>query len=97
MITSLTQEQKSKMLEYKNKWIKIGLSTERFTKSDAKIIINKFYTDILKREQVPVFVFDNPKIAWIATLYIKVLYKKLHKTNRYNLIKEVRNEVGNEV
>ncbi len=36
MIEKLTKEQKDLMAVYRDKWVKIGLSTDRFTKEEAQ-------------------------------------------------------------
>ena len=53
MITELTQEQKGKLAEYKNKWIKIGLSTNNITSEETNDIISKFYSQILSSFDMP--------------------------------------------
>ena len=35
MINKLTKEQENKLKEYRDKWLKIGLSTERINRPDA--------------------------------------------------------------
>jgi len=95
MIDKLTKEQKEKISEYTDKWIKIGLSTERFKKNDVRKHINDLYTNILKRKEVPIFIFDNPILAWVA---IVTIWKKLHnrKTNE-EVGQEIRQEVWQEI
>jgi len=99
MIQKLTPKQKNKLKEYKEKWVKIGLSTERFKKEDIRKDIDDLYTIILKRKKVPIFVFDNPIISWIAVcMLFKELNGKFSKRNvKQEVWGEVREEVGQEV
>ena len=97
MISQLTQKQKEKLKEYKNKWTDIGLSTNQISREEIKNIIDNFYIHILKRKIVPIIITRSPKEAWdIVCLYnfLKFnLKRKLLKINKkYN-----RNEVKNEV
>jgi hypothetical protein len=54
MITKLTQQQIDIMPECVDKWLKIGLSTERINGQKAQIIIDAVYKDIL----------DKPMSLW---------------------------------
>ena len=64
-IEKLTPEQAAKMAEWRDKWIKIGLNTDRFTKDEAQNFSNYLYEKILKKQTVPVIVADSPLSAWI--------------------------------
>lgn len=55
MITELTKEQEEKMAEYRDKWIKIGLSTEPANRELAEEGVNEAYA-VLK--------LPAPKIIW---------------------------------
>lgn len=65
MITELTKEQKELMSVYRDKWIKIGLNTDRFTQEEAQEFSDYLYENILKKPKVPVIVADGPLSAWI--------------------------------
>ena len=65
MITELTEKQKQQMAIYRDKWIKLGLSTERFTKEDAQQWSDYFYENIRKKPKVPVIIAESPLSAWI--------------------------------
>ena len=64
MITQLTQEQEEQIQVYREKWIKIGLDTQRINHEEATKIINSFYTEILNKEPVPVIYAKSPLDAW---------------------------------
>ena len=65
MITKLTKEQKEQMAVYRDKWIKLGLSTDRFTKEEAQQWSDYFYENIRKKLKVPVIIAESPLSAWI--------------------------------
>jgi len=99
LITKLTNKQRLKLKEYVEKYITIGISTERINPLEAKAIINNFYKHILKREKPKIKIFANPVKAYLFCWYYK-FYKKLFllklKKAKYNL-NEVYNKVNNEV
>lgn len=72
-IEKLTPEQESKLEVYKEKWINIGLDTNRFTKEQTESIINPFYEKILQKKQVPVYIFENPIKAWNGVLLLNII------------------------
>ncbi len=72
MITELTQEQKEQMAVYSDKWIKIGLSTDRFTKDEAQKCADYLYEKVLKKKKVPVIVADSPLSAWIIVNMLSI-------------------------
>ncbi len=65
-IIELTEEQKELIPVYRDKWIKAGLSTDRFTIERAKEISDFYYENILDKKAVPVIVVDSPLAAWYA-------------------------------
>ena len=64
MINELTKSQELLMSEVRDKWIKRGLSTEKFTISGAQKIVGDLNTHILKGKERPVFVFNSPIECW---------------------------------
>ena len=77
-IEKLTPEQVAKMAEWRDKWIKKGLNTDRFTKDEAQNFSNYLYEKILKKQTVPVIVADSPLSAWIIVnlfAFAKKVYK----------------------
>ena len=66
MVIKLTKKQEAKLAEYRDKWLKIGLSTESPSLEETKKIIDGVYTHLLNKITVPVVVLDNPYLTWIA-------------------------------
>jgi hypothetical protein len=66
MITELTKEQEELLPVYRDKWLKIGLCTERVDGKLCERISNYYYTSILKKSPVPVVVTSSPLSAWYA-------------------------------
>jgi len=64
-IEKLTKEQEELLQVYRDKWIKLGLSTDRFTQEDAQQWADYFYENIRKKTKVPVIVAQSPLSAWI--------------------------------
>lgn len=56
MITELTKEQEEQLAVYKDKWLKIGLSTEPFTFDEAKELVDFYYKNIAKKDTVPIVI-----------------------------------------
>ena len=71
MIESLTPEQTAKMSEYTEKWLKIGINTDRLDYDETVEIIHKVQTHLLKTENTPVIIVNNPVEAWVACHYLK--------------------------
>src|SRR3990172_293113 len=70
-IEALTAKQEEMLPVWRDKWLRIGLSTERFTREEAQGVVDAFYIKLLKRPAVPVFVFDCPLTAWAAVVALK--------------------------
>lgn len=68
-ISELTPEQKAKMPEYVEKWIKIGNDTSRLNYDRTLDIIQNVQRHILNKEPTPVVIFNNPMEAWVACNY----------------------------
>ena len=66
MIDKLTKEQEEKLVEYRDKWLKIGLSTDRVSLAVGKEISDYYYAKLLKKPIVPVVVMSSPLYAWYA-------------------------------
>lgn len=66
MITELTQEQKDQCPIYAQKWIDIGISTNRIEYSRALDIVNDVQEHLLQKARTPIILVDDPIEAWIA-------------------------------
>lgn len=65
-ITKLTPENEAAKPRYVEKWIKIGLNTERLNAEEVTPIIHRVQTELLNQEITPVIIVDNPIQAWIG-------------------------------
>jgi len=65
-ITKLTPEQKARLPEYRDKWIKIGLSTEPADRERAEAAYRACYRFVGLNDQVPVVWVSSPIIGAIA-------------------------------
>jgi hypothetical protein len=64
-IEKLTEEQEALIPKYREKWLKIGLSTDRIDRERAKGIIDRFYTEIIKTNSPQRIEFtDSPISGW---------------------------------
>jgi len=64
MIDKLTPEQEAQLEIYRDKWIKIGLSTEEVPDERKQEIIDKVYDNLLEAERVPLMTASSPKEGW---------------------------------
>ena len=64
MINSLSDKQISKMETYVDKWLKIGLSTEPFTKEEATNIINDIYQVNFNKDNPTIIIKESPLAVW---------------------------------
>lgn len=64
-ITKLTAKQTAMIDEYRDRYIKIGRSTDRFTLEEIRQDIYDFYREIMKIEEKPeIKIFDSPYSLW---------------------------------
>ena len=83
MITKLTKEQEALLPTYAEKWLKIGLCTDRVDPATATWISNYYYTNLLYKKQVPIIIKESPLSAL--------------REVRNQVGNQVRNQVGNQV
>ena len=93
MVIKLTKKQEAKLAEYRDKWLKIGLSTESPSFEETKKIIDGVYTHLLNKITVPIVVLDNPYLTWIA------VSQYVLKSNQVEdqVSNQVRNQVEDQV
>lgn len=65
-IDKLTPEQEAQIPAYVDKWVKIGLDTERLDVAETERIIRNFRRIIEREVDCPVIIVDNPLEAWAA-------------------------------
>ena len=86
MITKLTKEQEKLLPVYRDKWLEIGLSTNRICLGETKEIINHFYKAIMEYKKSPlVIVMPNVLWGWLAAC----LWSQVRS--------QVRSQVGSQV
>ena len=88
-INSLNEEQIKILDIYRDKWLKIGLNTDRFDLKEAKPIIDNIYIHILKKKPVPIIIMDSPLSAWLAVC--------MFCNERNQVGDQVWNQVGDQV
>lgn len=67
----LTEKNKAAAPQYVDKWVGIGLDTNRITLDEAIDIIHPIQTELLDSKATPVLIFDNPLLCWIACHFAK--------------------------
>jgi len=105
MVEYLTQKQISKFPEYVDKWVKIGLSTERISFDQVKRIVNNLYKEILGYNENPIIILmDSPISAWYATLFCNHIFNnndqvwnQVENQVMNQVLNQVRNQVENQV
>jgi len=95
-IEKLTKEQEELMIVYRDKWIKLGLSTDRFTQEEAQQWANYFYENIRKKPKVPVIVAQSPLAAWVI-VNLFAFAEKGYKLPLKNIPASVRDSVWTSV
>lgn len=68
-IEKLTDEQIAAMPRYVEKWINIGVNTDRLNYDETLDIVNNVQTELLNRKKTPIVIFDNPIECWVACNY----------------------------
>ena len=87
MITKLTKEQELLLPTYRDKWLKIGLSTEQFCLKEVKPIMRAVYEKLLDKKPPLVFIImDSPLTSWYALVLVGNQVRN-----------QVWNQVGNQV
>ncbi len=89
MIDKLTQEQEKKLSVYRDKWLKIGLSTDRVDWKIGKEISDYYYKNLNHKPIVPVVVLSSPLYAWVAVCLFNQVVSQVRS--------EVRSQVESEV
>jgi len=98
IIKTLTKRQENKLAWYRNKWLKIGLSTETFTLNQARPIIDDFYTYILKKDKPElIIILDSPLSTWIAVQLWNQVENQVVNQVENQVVNQVWNQVENQV
>jgi hypothetical protein len=99
MIVKLTQEQEKMLEVYKNKYIDIGLNTDRFSFETAKQISDFYYEKICGKKRVPIIIMDSPYSAWLAVCLLSSgqVWTQVEDQVYYQVYYQVCNQVKNQV
>ena len=94
----LSKEQEELIPVYRDKWLKIGLSTDRFSVERGKEISDYYYKNILGKPTVPVIVVDSPLAAWYAVSILSTCsHDQVENQVRGQVWNQVRNQVSDQV
>jgi len=88
MIQELTKAQEEQLQVYRDRYIEIGLNTDRIDQSIVKNIIDNFYTEILDKKPVPFKIFPSPLMSILFINY----YSQLKKSCKQVINKEFEKE-----
>ena len=91
MINTLTPEQEKLLIVYRDKWLKIGISTNRVSLSVGKHISDYYYKKLAEKPIVPVVIMSSPFYAWYAVCLMN------QKDVRNQVWNQVENQVWNQV
>ncbi len=77
MISKLTFEQESQLSIYKDKWLKIGLSTDRIDIVEAKNIGSRLMKFLGRDKYISTIVMPCPVTAWFAVVMLSELEQQI--------------------
>ena len=98
MITKLTSEQETKIPEYLNYWLNVGLRTETIDRERAKESIDFLYTKILKTNKPKQCLFlDSPAACQMFLNDSNQLRNQLWNQLRNQLWDQLDNQLGNQL
>src|SRR5574343_650733 len=101
MIMKLNKHQKEQINVYLDKWLKIGLRTERIDKNKAIEAANFFYRDILGKETPEIIILDSPMACQIElnknSQLDSQLRSQLHSQLRSQLDSQLRSQLRSQL
>ena len=98
MISKLTPEQESKIPEYLNYWLSVGLRTETIDRERAKESIDFLYTKILKIDKPKQYLFlDSPMACQIFLNSSNQLENQLRNQLRNQLWNQLRDPLRDQL
>ncbi len=99
MINEFTKEQEKQVEVYRNKWLAIGLSTDRINRKEGIKKFTIFNKVILDKKKIPIVIFmDSPITTWLATLlFYNYFYYKNGSQVRSQVWSQVRSQVWSQV
>ena len=96
-INFLTKEQEQKLSIYRDKWLKIGLCTDRVDRIVAKEISDYYYKNISQKPIVPVVVLSSPLYAWVAVCLMSQVRSQVWSQVRSQVESQVWSQVRSQV
>ena len=94
-IEKLTPTQEKELINYRDKWLAVGLSTDRIDRKKAIENFTVFNNLVLGNKTQPVFVFmDSPLTTWLATL---LLYNFVYNKDGSQVESQVESQVRSQV
>ena len=93
LIKKLTPEEEKQLSVYRNKWLKIGLCTDRVDWNVAKYISDYYYQKIANKPIVPVVVLSSPLYTWVAVC----IMSKVRSQVCSQVMSQVRSQVESQV
>ncbi len=99
MIEKLTQKQLDKFPTYREKWLKVGLSTETPGLDDTKRILVPVYTEILKRPlPEATIIMPSPMSAFLAACYLTKINMRIKGDKNSDQVRaQVLDQVNDQV
>jgi hypothetical protein len=97
MIKKLTPQQEEQLTIYRDKWLKIGLSTDRVDWKVAKEISDYYYSKIANKPIVPVVVLSSPLYAWAAVCLFNQVNSQVGGQVKSQVELQVREQVWAQV
>ena len=93
MIREMKKDQEQKLNEYKDKWSKISLSTERIDEKEGIEICNNVQEILLKRKKTPVIFVRSPIEAWVSVCMSSQDFDQLYS----EVVWQVDNQIWKQV
>jgi hypothetical protein len=98
MISKLTPEQESKIPEYLNYWLSVGLRTETIDREGAKEAVDFLYTKILKMDKPKQYIFlDSPMACQLFLNGSNQLGNQLRNQLENQLWNQLWNQLSNQL
>lgn len=79
MASPLTDQQEEALSAHQQKWIEIGLNTDRLDRTRATQIIHGLQEKVLQQPKTPVFFARNPIEAWMMVIVLYHFYGEIEE------------------
>src|SRR5579885_1781656 len=95
MITKLPKQVESRLAEFRDKWVRIGLSTERVQREEVESAMAKVYAGVGKPRPRHVIMLRSPREVILAVALLRS--KSAEFENIAQVIDQVRDQVIDQV